>query len=250
MAESYDKINQKYVEVIKTSKDEYEINQAIQALYDNNVGLIMNKVNMFSIADRKDALEQAYYCIWESAKNYKAKKGTVFSTYFTTCFENKLLALSAQSTELSQYTKNKIKKLSKYIKEYTNLNKKEPTIDEMAEYMGCKNKTIESYLFLRQLQSVKSLDDDDTREVADESSIEKEIIREYESKRIKEILNRLTDKEKDILERKYGLNGRKVEDFKSIAKTYNQSDENIRIIHNNTLIKLRKMLTGGVKNEK
>lgn len=252
MNKNYDEINRLNVSIIKSSTDEYEINKAIEALYENNKGIIISLLNKYQyfIKDRNYVDNEAYFILWDCARNYNEKKNSAFSTYFCETYKNTIYSIILKTNHdlPSPHIRAKIRLIDDYIASYSLENEKEPSIDEIASHLKTSTTKVEEYLFYRLMMMNKVTQDE--LDIIDTTSIEKEIIKEYESKRFKEVFNRLSDKEKDILERRYGLNGKAEEDYKTIAKRYNQSDENIRIIHNNTIIKLRKILLGGMKNEK
>lgn len=249
MNNNYDEINQKNVDIIKSTDDEFLTNKAINELFLNNEGIIRSLINKYSyfIKDDTDIINEAYFVIWECAKRYDSKKNIKFATYFYNSFYKTILNTINSESTISPYIRKKIKLIDDFCALYSLENNISPSVDEIAKELNTTKGKIEEYLRYKEIElernSIGSI------EAYEESSIESILIKELENNKFKEAFNRLTEKEKDILERKYGLNGKKSEDFSSIAKLYHQSGENIRLIHNKAIKKLKVQL-GGLKYEK
>ena len=247
--ETYDDINIKNVMIIKESDIEYEISNAINELFNNNKGIIMSLINKYKyfIKDESDVINEAYYILWECAKNFDLKSNNRFATYFYNSFSNTILKMINDEVIVSQYIKKKIKIVDDFVAEYSLKNNVEPSVEIISNGTGISIEKIKEYLFYSEYQVANS--SDEIVDLTDTVSIENTLIEEYESKRFKDVFSRLSEKERYILIRKYGLDGKPTEDFKKIGKKYNQTGENIRVIHNNALKKLKSQL-GGLKNEK
>ena len=242
MNDNYDEINKKNVQIIKTNDDEFIVNEAINELFINNKGIILTLVNKYKyfIKDDTDIINEAYYVIWECAKSFDEKKNIRFATFFYNAYNNAVLKLINDEFTISPYLKKMIKEVNDFIAMYSLEHNQEPTTLEISKALNMKEAKVKEYLLYNEIEKDKDTILD--REIIDHESLENKLIKEYESKRFKEIFNRLTEKEKDVLERKYGLNGKTQEDFASIAKTYKQSSENIRLIHNKAIKKLKHYL--------
>ena len=240
--ETYDDINIRNVKIIKESSNEYEVNNAINELFNNNKGIIMSLVNKYEylIKDEADIINEAYYVLWDCAKKFDLSSNNTFATYFFDSYSNTVIKMINKEVIISPYIKKRIKIITDFIAEYSLKHNVEPTVDVISKSTGLSTEKVKEYLFYKDFQISKTTAEE--LDVADQSSIENNLIEEYETQRFKDAFNRLSDKERDILNRKYGLDGKDPEDFKSIGKTYKQTGENIRIIHNNALKKLKHYL--------
>ena len=76
----------------------------------------------------------------------------------------------------------------------------------------------------------------DNKHTSPEVKIEKKFL----NKSLNSVLNTLTDKEKEIIQNRFGLNGFNVASLDKIAKRFNVSRERIRQIEKKALTRIRK----------
>ena len=76
--------------------------------------------------------------------------------------------------------------------------------------------------------------------ISDTTDVFEETSNKIRDERICETLNELTDKERDIICLRFGLNGEYAHTLAEVGKIYNLSRERIRQIQNKAMKKLRK----------
>ncbi len=81
-----------------------------------------------------------------------------------------------------------------------------------------------------------------------ESDVEEEVDISLQHAKLKEALARLPERERNILERRYGLDNRLVESLEEVAEVYGLSRERIRQIQGTSILKVRSFLKEAIND--
>jgi len=146
---------------------------------------------------------------------------------------------------------NELLQIQKAQKALMHENGQEPTVEEIAHETGLDSSNVDVLMSIsRDLISLDApvFTDNQTSSIGDyiESSHatpDEQVMNTLLIEDINEALNILTDKEKDILEHRFGLNGKAQMSLKEIGELYNLTKERIRQIEKKTIMKLKDVET-------
>jgi RNA polymerase primary sigma factor len=142
---------------------------------------------------------------------------------------------------------NELLQIQKAEKALMHANGEEPTVEEIAQETNLDPKNVETLKSIsRDLVSLDAPVFTDNAQSSigdyvesDNATPDEVVMNTLLVEDINEALNALTDKEKDILERRFGLNGKARMSLKEIGELYNLTKERIRQIEKKSLVKLR-----------
>lgn len=201
-----------------------------------------------------DLISEGNIGLMKAVKRFDPKKGGKLSTYAAWWIKQgikRALANQSKTIRLPAHLVDKIARMRRTEHRLMEMLGREPTAEEIADEMDLKAATIEQWKVL----SLKptSLDapigsDDDSSEVG-------EIIGDHrirtpfddlEDSQLKEeiesLLDRLDDREQQILKFRFGLEGAEVETLEEVGDRFGITRERVRQIQNAAVIKLREML--------
>ncbi len=226
-------------------------------------GLSMSYWKMLGV-EEEDLKGELFLTLLKVAENWNPKKGK-FSTYAFTAFES-VLARSVDESRLIHYDwepRELFVKLQKSQQELKRKLGRKPTPRELAKEMGITPKKVEKMLQMQ--RAVVSLDvplssdsDETLLDTLPSSSItmEEEVVQreyvEWRAKVIQEGLNQLSDRERFVVSRYYGLDGAEPSTLQEVGHLLAQrenkkkdfSRERIRQIRNKGLMKLKRYIQG------
>lgn len=258
-----DSVKQYYNEIFKipvlTPEEEKELGKRIK-LNDSKAReeLIHHNLRLaFSIAKNyvgrgvllEDLIQHANIGLMKSVDNYDVDRGTRFSTYAVPKIRQavtKAIADEHRTIRIPLHIYMMAKQVKAIMNEYYTVTGKEMTKEMIASKTGYNMETIDRiFLSFKTITSIdKTIDDDNDNELidllqSDDKSVEDSATNEYLKKEILAILDTLKPREKDVIIRRFGLNGNFPERFREISEDYGVSGERVRKIEETALRKLR-----------
>lgn len=225
----------------------------------NNLGLIYvaarKRTNLSTCFTFDDLVQEGVIGIIKSIERFDTNRDTSFSTYayyWIVQQMDRAIINNGYIIRLPAYMYEKINILSTVENDYLSNNHeidvkklcKEIDMDKDEYYQI--NYYKKNYYSLTSLNYIINLDSDESYvELQDyipneDPSVEEIVFSKALEMEIEEALNTLTPKEKDVLELRFGLNGKEPSTLETIGNKYQLTRERIRQIENKALIKLNR----------
>lgn len=258
---------------IKSSTKDYMSNEKLIAQYQksrdlsirnkiilNNIGLVYSaakkKMKNHSCFTVEDLVQEGVIGMIKSIEKFDVTKNTSFSTYAYYWISQQMdraIMNNGYLIRLPAYIYEKLSTISRIENSFLTQNEEidvevlcnQTNITEQ-EYQAINSYKI-NYSYFTSLNSVTNIDPDENYvELQDyipcqDDSIEDIIISQDLKEQIQNILNSLTPKEREVLELRFGLNGKEPMTLEAIGNKYNLTRERIRQIENKALNKIRRL---------
>ncbi len=200
-----------------------------------------------------DLIQEGNFGLIAAIDKFELSMDYKFSTYASWWIKqtiSRALDNKGRLIRLPSYMVEEMNKFQKTIKILTTELNREPSIEEISKKMNLSQEQIQ--IFLNYSAEPTSLDtniDDDDEATLGELIADTSILTPEESLDIKvkteilnSILNTLEEREKEILQLRYGLTGEQPKTLEEIGKKYKITKERIRQIEAKALQKLRNPL--------
>ena len=235
-------------ELFKRIREEDD-EQARQLLILSNLRLVIStaKKLLGNGLPLIDLISEGNIGLIKAINKFDYDKGHRFSTYAVWWIKQsikKAIINTGRDIRIPSYKYEQLTKVNKVITEYTNRHGEAPSIEYIAKEIELKeNKVI---LLLNEFQDVISLNEtigdniylEDV--IGEDASVEEEMIKEDQLIEMRELLEKiLSDREKKILELRYGLYDNKIHTLKEIGEILNITRERVRQIEKKAIIKLK-----------
>ena len=224
----------------------------------NNIGLIYvaaKRINLSTCFTFDDLVQEGVIGMIKGIEKYDVSRNTNFSTYayyWIVQQMDRAIVNNGYLIRLPAYMYEKVNIVSTVEKDYLAKNREidvkylcdELNIDEDEYYQI--NYYKKNYYNLTSLNYTINLDSDESYMEFqdyipnDDPSVEDIVFFNALEKEINEALNTLTPKERDVLELRFGLNGKEPSTLETIGNKYQLTRERIRQIENKALIKLNR----------
>lgn len=202
----------------------------------------------------EDLIDEGNIGLMTAVDKYEPEKGYHFISYAVWWIRQSILKALAEQSRPVRLPLNRSNELITIMKAKNELiasGNANPRAEEIAERSGIDVDTVKNLLDITKemvsldspLKSSDNGDDDSSLElfISDEGeNPEGMMINHMMSKDVESLLSVLSDKERDIIEKRFGFNSQDPMSLSQIGKEYNLTKERIRQIERNALEKLRK----------
>lgn len=230
--------------------------QAKEKLITSNLRLVVKAAKHYSVQcslSFEDLVQEGNIGLMRSIESFDPEKGWRFSTYAMYWIKQAISRAILNQAKTIRIPIHILELKSKYMKaerELINTLNREPTSAEIAQKTGIELKKIKEIENLIKepisLNAALNEEEDGTVEdlVADTNLINPDevIDNEIRAKVIKDILNSLEERERDIIIARFGLMGQKPQTLDQLGAQYRLTKERIRQIEQKALHKLRNPL--------
>lgn len=252
-----DKINK--IKLLTREEEDYYARKALagdekakEVLIKSNLRFVVSIAKKYQTSGISllDLINEGNMGLIKAAEKFDPDKGYHFISYAVWWIRQAIILAISQKTSLIRIPLNRTADLQRIEKVHKQLEYelgREPTPHEVSEFLDMDNEQVNH---LRNIsQDYVSLDSplgdaEDTTimslvEDTHADSPDKELIDESLKEELGSVLETLTESEKDILIKRYGLDGNKPMSLHQIGEQYNLSKERIRQIEKKAIRKLR-----------
>lgn len=241
----------------KEEKDEIILNSLFNELVSLNQGLIKSVEDLFknSGVPREDIAQEAIIAFLKAIEGYKEDNETKFSTYAYRVIKqniNRYVKNIRKEIRIPEYTANILNKIMDSEKALEEALKRKPTNEEVAKYMDMDLDRFIRYkeyalTFVIDVEKSSNHKDMLLVDIVDKmtKTPEEELINDELNDDVVKYFDLLSDIEKDILSRCFGLGGNPPQSNREIGEIYKISAEAVRQKRNIALRKIKNAIING-----
>lgn len=238
-----------------TEKIDNRINFVSNKLVKSNLRLVVSMAKRYCNSGIPfiDLIDEGNIGLIESISRYDYKKGFKFSTYAAWWIKQSITKAVASKRDVIRYPMHIARLIKKYMNTSKDLSQKlnrTPLPQEIADEMGINISLLQSISTFSQgttsIESSLTVDGKSfniTDFIEDKSypAPQNKVLTDSLKETIDEALSELTEKERQIIILRFGLNGEKPLKLESTGKELNITRERVRQIQDKTLKKIRKL---------
>ena len=232
--------------------------EAKESLVNANLGLIHIVAN--NIARNKDEakefVQEGFLALQKAIDNFDYKRKVRFSTYAFACIEHEIKKYILNQNKYIKLTKKDKSNLEKWIdakEHFANLGVEIIPEGEMVEYLrkdGLDLKDIRQieYKFYSIFPNESEIDEFESMHSLDSTDLlfKDEMIHQANNEILQAAIDKLSEKERDVINKKFGLKGERPHTLQEIADIYEVSRERIRQIKASALFKIERQIVNKI----
>ena len=245
-----------------TYEEEYDLalkakngdKKARERLINSNLRFVVSVAKKFrgQGIPLEDLINEGNIGLMTAVDKFEPEKGYHFISYAVWWVRQAILKSLAEQSRPVRLPLNRSNELIQIVRAKNELLKSgensDPSAEDIAEKTGLERNLVKSLMDItREMISfdspIKGDEEGDSSYfdfVEDKSQTpEEDVVNHMMEKDVRSLLGVLGDKERDIIEKRYGFNGREPMSLKAIGDEYNLTKERIRQIEKSALEKLR-----------
>ena len=245
-----------------TYEEEYDLalkakngdKKARERLINSNLRFVVSVAKKFrgQGIPLEDIINEGNIGLMTAVDKFEPEKGYHFISYAVWWVRQAILKALAEQSRPVRLPLNRSNELIQIVRAKNELLKSgensDPSAEDIAEKTGLERNLVKSLMDItREMISfdspIKGDEEGDSSYfdfVEDKSQTpEEDVVNHMMEKDVRSLLGVLGDKERDIIEKRYGFNGREPMSLKAIGDEYNLTKERIRQIEKSALEKLR-----------
>lgn len=241
--------NEENLELIKLAKNGDK--SAEEELIIRNGKLVYKVYQKFNNKLKSDMIQEGLIALSQAIYSYDETKEVMFSTYAYTLIFNRMMDFISYNNGNIPYSKSMVKNLYKINKAKRELEMKNMAItdDNIIKETGLKPSSY--YFALNNQLEVFSLDkkindtdnENSLNDIIDNGeNFEDDLVEKIANETLTTLLQKyLSERNYDIICRKYGLNGYQESTLEEIGKIYSMTAEGIRVVINSQFERLKRI---------